>query len=49
MKFSNFLFPAVMDPADDHRVIPETLAEAKLCDALGIDMLWLAEHTFDGI
>jgi alkanesulfonate monooxygenase SsuD/methylene tetrahydromethanopterin reductase-like flavin-dependent oxidoreductase (luciferase family) len=49
MKFSNFLFPAVMDPADDHRVIQETLAEAKLCDELGMDMLWLAEHHFDGI
>ena len=49
MRFSNFLFPAVMDPADDHRVIQETLAEAKLCDELGMDMLWLAEHHFDGI
>jgi alkanesulfonate monooxygenase SsuD/methylene tetrahydromethanopterin reductase-like flavin-dependent oxidoreductase (luciferase family) len=49
MKFSNFLFPAAMDPADDHRVIQETLAEAQLCDALGMEMLWLAEHHFDGI
>jgi alkanesulfonate monooxygenase SsuD/methylene tetrahydromethanopterin reductase-like flavin-dependent oxidoreductase (luciferase family) len=49
MKFSNFLFPASMDPADDTRVIEETVAEAKLCDALGMDMLWLAEHHFDGI
>ena len=49
MKFSNFLFPAAMDPADDTRVIQETLAEAKLCDTLGMDMLWLAEHHFDGI
>ena len=49
MKFGNFLFPAAVDPADDHRVIQETLAEAKLCDELGMDMLWLAEHHFDGI
>ena len=49
MKFSNFLFPASMSPADDQRVIQETLAEAKLCDELGMEMLWLAEHHFDGI
>jgi alkanesulfonate monooxygenase SsuD/methylene tetrahydromethanopterin reductase-like flavin-dependent oxidoreductase (luciferase family) len=49
MKFSNFLFPAAMDPGDDHRVIHETLKEAQLCDELGMDMLWLAEHHFDGI
>jgi len=49
MKFSNFLFPASMDPADDHRVIDEMLREAQLCDALGMEMLWLAEHHFDGI
>lgn len=49
MRFSNFLFPAAMDPADDQRVIQETLREAELCDSLGMDMLWLAEHHFDGI
>jgi alkanesulfonate monooxygenase SsuD/methylene tetrahydromethanopterin reductase-like flavin-dependent oxidoreductase (luciferase family) len=49
MKFSNFLFPAAMDPADDHRVIQETIKEAQLCDSLGMEMLWLAEHHFDGI
>ena len=49
MKFSNFLFPAAMDPNDDHRVIGETLREAQLCDELGMEMLWLAEHHFDGI
>ena len=49
MKFSNFLFPAAMDPKDDHRVIEETLKEGQLCDALGMEMLWLAEHHFDGI
>jgi alkanesulfonate monooxygenase SsuD/methylene tetrahydromethanopterin reductase-like flavin-dependent oxidoreductase (luciferase family) len=49
MRFGNFLFPAAMDPADDQRVIQETLDEAQLCDSLGMDMLWLAEHHFDGI
>lgn len=49
MKFSNFLFPASMDPKDDQRIIEETLAEAQLCDRLGMEMLWLAEHHFDGI
>ncbi|MCC6531693.1 MAG: LLM class flavin-dependent oxidoreductase [Burkholderiales bacterium] len=49
MKFSNFLFPAAMDPGQDHAIIQETLQEAKLCDQLGMDMLWLAEHHFDGI
>ncbi len=49
MKFSDFLFPASMDPDRDGQVIHETLREARLCDALGMDMLWLAEHHFDGI
>ena len=49
MKFSNFLFPASMDPQNDQRVIQETLREAQLCDELGMEMLWLAEHHFDGI
>jgi alkanesulfonate monooxygenase SsuD/methylene tetrahydromethanopterin reductase-like flavin-dependent oxidoreductase (luciferase family) len=49
MKFSNFLFPESRDPADDGRVIDETLREARLTDALGFDVVWLAEHHFDGI
>jgi alkanesulfonate monooxygenase SsuD/methylene tetrahydromethanopterin reductase-like flavin-dependent oxidoreductase (luciferase family) len=49
MKFSNFLFPASMDPDKDDQVIHETLREARLCDVLGMEMLWLAEHHFDGI
>jgi alkanesulfonate monooxygenase SsuD/methylene tetrahydromethanopterin reductase-like flavin-dependent oxidoreductase (luciferase family) len=49
MKFSNFLFPASMDPNRDQQVIQETLREARLCDELGMEMLWLAEHHFDGI
>jgi alkanesulfonate monooxygenase SsuD/methylene tetrahydromethanopterin reductase-like flavin-dependent oxidoreductase (luciferase family) len=38
-----------MDPGLDHQIIHETLREAQLCDELGMDMLWLAEHHFDGI
>ncbi len=49
MKFSNFLFPASMDANKDQQIISETLREAQLCDELGMDMLWLAEHHFDGI
>ena len=49
MKFSNFLFPGSYAPEDDERVINETLKEAQLCDELGMEMLWLAEHHFDGI
>ena len=49
MKFSNFLFPDSMTPADDGRVIDETLQEARLTDTLGFDTIWLAEHHFDGI
>lgn len=49
MKFSNFLFTASMDANKDGQVIDEALREARLCDELGMDMLWLAEHHFDGI
>jgi alkanesulfonate monooxygenase SsuD/methylene tetrahydromethanopterin reductase-like flavin-dependent oxidoreductase (luciferase family) len=49
MKFGNFLFPASMDPSQDERIIHETLREARLSDELGMAMLWLAEHHFDGI
>ena len=31
------------------QVIDETLREGQLCDQLGMEMLWLAEHHFDGI
>jgi alkanesulfonate monooxygenase SsuD/methylene tetrahydromethanopterin reductase-like flavin-dependent oxidoreductase (luciferase family) len=48
VKFSNFLFPESRDPERDGRVIDETLAEARLSDELGVEMLWLAEHHFDG-
>lgn len=48
MKFSNFLFPASMTPEDDERVIDESLREAKLSDEMGVEVLWLAEHHFDG-
>jgi len=49
VKFSNFLFPESRDPARDGTVIDETIAEAQLSDELGFDVLWLAEHHFDGI
>jgi alkanesulfonate monooxygenase SsuD/methylene tetrahydromethanopterin reductase-like flavin-dependent oxidoreductase (luciferase family) len=49
MKFSNFLFPDSRDPAGDGIVIDETLHEAWLSDELGVDVIWLAEHHFDGI
>ncbi|MBN8899192.1 MAG: LLM class flavin-dependent oxidoreductase, partial [Rhodospirillales bacterium] len=49
MKFSNFLFPESRTPDDDGRVIRETLREAQLTDELGFDVIWLAEHHFDGI
>jgi len=49
VRFSNFLFPESRDPARDGAVIEETLREAVLSDALGVDVIWLAEHHFDGI
>src|SRR5215470_16690875 len=49
VRFSNFLFPESRDPARDGIVIDETLREARLSDELGIDVIWLAEHHFDGI
>ena len=49
MRFSNFLFPESRDPAQDERVIDETLREARLSDELGFEVIWLAEHHFDGI
>jgi alkanesulfonate monooxygenase SsuD/methylene tetrahydromethanopterin reductase-like flavin-dependent oxidoreductase (luciferase family) len=48
MRFSNFLFPESRVPDEDGRVIDEALAEAQLCDRLGMDVVWLAEHHFDG-
>jgi alkanesulfonate monooxygenase SsuD/methylene tetrahydromethanopterin reductase-like flavin-dependent oxidoreductase (luciferase family) len=49
VKFSNFLFPESRTPESDGRVIDETLREAQLTDELGYDVIWLAEHHFDGI
>jgi len=48
MKFSNFLFTESRDPAKDGQIIDEALKEAQLCDKLGMETLWLAEHHFDG-
>jgi alkanesulfonate monooxygenase SsuD/methylene tetrahydromethanopterin reductase-like flavin-dependent oxidoreductase (luciferase family) len=49
VKFGNFLFPDSRDPERDGVVIDETLREAWLSDELGVDVIWLAEHHFDGI
>lgn len=48
LRFSNFLFPEARNPADDARIIEESIQEAKLCDEMGVEVLWLAEHHFDG-
>ncbi|HWT10464.1 MAG TPA: LLM class flavin-dependent oxidoreductase, partial [Roseomonas sp.] len=48
LRFGNFLFPESRDPARDAEVIADCIEEAKLCDALGVEVLWLAEHHFDG-
>ena len=48
MKFSNFLFPDSKTPAGDYDVIEESLREAELSEKLGYDVIWLAEHHFDG-
>ncbi|MGI9426239.1 MAG: LLM class flavin-dependent oxidoreductase [Hyphomicrobiaceae bacterium] len=47
MKFSNFLFPQA-EPESDGQVIDEAVKEAVLCDQLGMETIWLAEHHFDG-
>jgi len=49
VKFSTFLFPDSRDPTRDGQVIDETVREAVLADRLGADVVWLAEHHFDGI
>ncbi|HZT88618.1 MAG TPA: LLM class flavin-dependent oxidoreductase [Stellaceae bacterium] len=49
MFFGNFLFPDSREPEHDGTVIDETLREAALADELGADVVWLAEHHFDGI
>lgn len=48
MRFSCFLFPESRDPDRDCEVIHETLEDARLCEALGFEAVWLAEHHFDG-
>jgi alkanesulfonate monooxygenase SsuD/methylene tetrahydromethanopterin reductase-like flavin-dependent oxidoreductase (luciferase family) len=49
LKFGNFLFPDCRDPERDGIVIDEALREARLSDELRLDVIWLAEHHFDGI
>ncbi|RVT95596.1 LLM class flavin-dependent oxidoreductase [Rhodovarius crocodyli] len=48
MRFSNFLFPESGSPDRDGMIIRDSLEEAKLCDELGVEVIWLAEHHFDG-
>lgn len=48
MKFSDFLFPESQTPDSDFTIINDSLREAELCDELGYDAIWLAEHHFDG-
>jgi len=48
LRFGNFLFPESRDPDRDAEVIADVIAEARLCDELGVEVLWLAEHHFDG-
>jgi alkanesulfonate monooxygenase SsuD/methylene tetrahydromethanopterin reductase-like flavin-dependent oxidoreductase (luciferase family) len=48
LKFSNFLFPESKTPDGDFDVIDESLREAELSEKLGYDVIWLAEHHFDG-
>ena len=48
MKFSNFLFPESKTPEGDYDVIEESLREAELSEKLDYDVIWLAEHHFDG-
>jgi alkanesulfonate monooxygenase SsuD/methylene tetrahydromethanopterin reductase-like flavin-dependent oxidoreductase (luciferase family) len=49
VKFSTFLFSDSRDPAKDGAVIDNAVHEAVLADKLGADVVWLAEHHFDGI
>lgn len=48
LRFSNFLFPESRDPDRDAEAIQEAMDEALLCEQLGFEVVWLAEHHFDG-
>ena len=48
MKFGNFVFPVSTNPANDQKIIDETLEEILFCEQLGYDTVWLSEHHFDG-
>ena len=48
MRFGSFIFPVSQNPANDARIIHETLTEIELADRIGIHTAWLAEHHFDG-
>jgi len=48
VKFGDFLFPESKDVHNDFQAIDDALKEAELSDRLGLDVVWLAEHHFDG-
>ena len=48
MRLGVFLFHESRDPSRDHLVIDEAIKEAQLCEELGMDAVFLAEHHFDG-
>ncbi len=48
MRIASFLFPQSQDPAEDGRIIQETVQEAVFAEELGVDAVFLAEHHFDG-
>lgn len=49
MKLGTFIFPTAVEPEHDGSVIDDALEEARLCEELGMDAIWLAEHHFDGM
>jgi alkanesulfonate monooxygenase SsuD/methylene tetrahydromethanopterin reductase-like flavin-dependent oxidoreductase (luciferase family) len=48
MKFGTFVFPVVVDPAQDNQGMQDALEEASMSEELGMDAIWVAEHHFDG-
>ena len=48
MKFGDFLLQQSRTPDSDFVAIDDALREARLCEELGFDVAWLAEHHFDG-
>ena len=48
MRFSTFIFPNSPSPEQDYDEIEATLREVELCEGIGMDAVWLAEHHFAG-